>query len=154
MDSSNNVDRRKMVRTYAENQISYKRWARERKHYNSGYNSRALCLTSASRKKLLTVSKKLLEEFPQVSFIEAHERIGGNQELLWSLGLWKSAHDPYWDENQEKWRIYVRLRLFPEEIEHALLRTDLWAQKLMVPTEAVEAHIPEILKDIADGVVW
>ena len=154
MGVKHSTARLKMAETYLKYESQYRQWTVERTHYINSHKAYPYCSESASRERLWMFAKKLLAEFPKVSFIEAHERIGGDGKVLWSLGLWKSAHDPYWDENQEKWRIYVRLRLFPEEIEHALLRADLWAQKLMVPTEAVEVHIPEILKDIADGVVW
>lgn len=146
--------RHKMFVTYARNRSKYRQWLREREHYISGYKARPLCQHGTSRERLLAVSKKLLEEFPKVSFIEAYERIGGKRELLWELGHWGSPYDPYWAENLEKWRIYVRLRLFPGEINDALMHTDLWAEKLMVSVDAVEKYIPEILEDIGNGVVW
>ena len=154
METKRNKARLKMAATYLEYEAQYQQWARERSYYHDCHKPFPLCGKNASREKVWMAAKKLLAVFPKVSFNEAHERIGGDREVLWSFGLWKSPHDPYWTESIEKWRVYGRLQLFPNEIEYALLYTDLWAEKLLVPVEAVEKYISEILEDIGKGVVW
>ncbi|MBQ3133560.1 MAG: hypothetical protein IJC17_04735 [Clostridia bacterium] len=144
----------KMLQAYSEYKVQYEQWAQQRKSFQQRYLERRYWYQGSNVAKKRTMAGRLLLDFPHVSYPEACEQIGGKKELIWQLGLWSTPHDTYWIESVEKWRIYDRLRHFPNEIYDAIKETYKWSKKLCIRTTLIEQYIPEIIEDIGRGLIF
>ncbi len=143
-----------MEQAFIVNKDAYLCWAEKRKLFNQRGREKYYYKKGVNREIRRKAAELVLQDFPGASWREVSSQIGGCREIIWEFGLWQTPHDPYWvNRDFDAFRIYDRLRLFPDEIQEAVADPYEWSKKINMRTTAVKSAITRILYDIGDG-LW
>ena len=142
-----------MYQAYLDNEEAYWVWAEQINHFNSRVRDHYYYLTYPKRSMRMKRIEAVLKDYPFASVRDITGATRLCQSTVRKCEKLIYDDDPYWKESYDKWSILCALKKNPDDIYNAIEETYCWSKQIGVRTSLIEKYLPEIIRDIGEGLL-
>ena len=140
-----------MYRCYLANEDRYLEWSTERKRFMEAQRERSYYKKNNAKNRS-KYAEKVINDFPRLALStrDLKCQIGGCTDIIKALKKTKFDDEPFFWDDWVAYRMYDRLKKYPDEIYDAVENTYEWSCKIDVRTTLIAEKFLKVINFICN----